>query len=305
MPQPALPPSTSSSSAVHTQTPQSQDAVLQAAFQQLMHSPSQMQRFMQALSSTQGFPQTPLPPPAYPPPLQQQQQYSQIAPYDPPEDYSSMLPPDSVASAQALLPKVDDGPPLSPLMDSSARLQKSYKDSSEIDADVDALQASINSLIEGMGMDPGTLSAAQPSSQMLPSSSLDMSADTELAPEDAQAADFDLDAFLTQFASGPGAGAADADITGGGGVHDADGNVDRMHAFMDEVASDPSTPATHGSPDTHGRPSAKSQAQAVAAAATHRKRKSDVAELAQELPLSTPEPAPPQSQPPRAKRAKK
>ncbi|TFY74187.1 hypothetical protein EWM64_g9825, partial [Hericium alpestre] len=173
-------------------SPSSQDAVLQAAFQQLMHSPSQMQRFIQALSNSPGFPSQSLVPPQYAPPPPNQQAVTHIAPYDPRMEYEAAFPSEVAASASALLPKPDEGPALEPLLDDHAQLQKSYKDSAEIDADVDALQASINTLIENMGLDPGTLYQ-----QTQPPSQSDLSANDELAHEDQQNNDFDLDAFLT------------------------------------------------------------------------------------------------------------
>ena len=42
-------------------------------------------------------------------------------------------------------------------MDESNRLQKSYRDASEIDADMDMLQTSINSLIQNLGIDPTSI----------------------------------------------------------------------------------------------------------------------------------------------------
>ena len=52
---------------------------------------------------------------------------------------------------------MDESPPLQLLLDESTRLQKTYQDASEIDADMDLLQSSINSFIQNLGIDPATL----------------------------------------------------------------------------------------------------------------------------------------------------
>lgn len=87
----------------------------------------------------------------------------------------------------------DSGVPRpSQLAEEEARLAHTYNDASDIDADVNALQANINALIENMGLDAAA--AAHPSGgEQMPT---------------APVADFDFDAFLTAFASDHQDGAA-------------------------------------------------------------------------------------------------
>ncbi|THH16478.1 hypothetical protein EW146_g4165 [Bondarzewia mesenterica] len=273
----------------------STDATLQTAFQQLIHSPDQLQRFMQALSNASSLQSQSLPVPPYtsfPHP-----QLSQITPYGPPLDFSSFTSDPNAANAHALLPKAEDGPPLEPLLNGSDHLQKSYKDASEIDADVDALQASINSLIENMGLDPALLAAQQ--QQQPGEGSRPATPALDIAP------DLDFDAFLSLFAQQNAEqpnehldNTAQLDsITGGTrntnasehgngpGVGIDDAPLEQLHAFMDEVAStsDTSSPILRTVEMPHSN--------AAAIGAARRKRPSDVAELAQDLPLMASEPS--------------
>ena len=81
------------------------------------------------------------------------------------------------------------GPRPSQLADENARLANTYHAARDIDADVNALQANINALIENMGLDAAHSQATHPS------------AGGEEIPSAPAGADFDFDAFLTAFAS--------------------------------------------------------------------------------------------------------
>jgi heat shock transcription factor len=85
------------------------------------------------------------------------------------------------------------GPRPSQLTEEEARLARTYHDAGDIDADVNALQANINALIEDMGLD----SAANPHPHSHPP--LPLAAGGEETPS--AGVDFDFDAFLTAFAS--------------------------------------------------------------------------------------------------------
>lgn len=143
------------------------------------------------------------------------------------------------AGAGALLPK-DDPPSLEPLLDNTANLQKTYRETTEIEKDMDTLHASIHSLLENMGLNPSMLAATtqsdsqhmQPPQSLppaLPSTSTSMSQsappsqslqppplaqpslpqgqDVSMSHDDQDqdpsinVADIDFEAFLRQFAA--------------------------------------------------------------------------------------------------------
>ncbi|KAF8261263.1 hypothetical protein EI94DRAFT_1746345 [Lactarius quietus] len=137
---------------LHRTTSPTQDQIMQAAFQQLMQSPGQRRHVDTPMSLD-------LP------------QLSQLALYD------------GTGTGNAGALTFDDkdiiGPQSSQLTEDEARLAHTYHDASDIDADVNALQANINALIEDMGLEHEHADIPPPS-----------------AP-----ADFDFDAFLTAFAS--------------------------------------------------------------------------------------------------------
>jgi hypothetical protein len=171
---------------LHRTASPTQDQIMQAAFQQLMQSPGQVQRLMQLLSSTPNGSTPPLTSPTQPgtwtPPMAVDlPQLSQLALYD------------GTGSAGALTFDEKDsvGPRPSQLAEAEARLAHTYHDAGDIDADVNALQANINALIENMGLD-----AAPPHADPV------AGVGNEHMPPSAPAvADFDFDAFLTAFAS--------------------------------------------------------------------------------------------------------
>ncbi|VDB82629.1 unnamed protein product [Peniophora sp. CBMAI 1063] len=249
---------------------------MQAAFQTLLNSPTQLQRFMDALNAASVPP--PAPPPAppmptqsYQQPAQQQQQLnnSAVQAYVPPSSYPpfdfSQFNPEM---ASALLPTGDDGTAaLAGLTDNQQQqMARTWKDAQDINQEVDTINDNIRSLMENMGFDPSTLaSPEQPDTISDPSN-----------------ADFDFDAFLSTFGSNtaPDAGFIDSDPVASS-VVPGDGDMSGITAFMDDVAADPA-------------PRAKAQAQAQAAAVdAARKRRSDAAELDAGLRPVVPNGAPP------------
>ncbi|KAH9048651.1 transcription factor Hsf1 [Lactarius deliciosus] len=241
---------------LHRTASPTQDQIMQAAFQQLMQSPGQVQRLMQLLSSgsTNGStpPLTaPTPSGTWTPPMSVD--LSQLALYD-----------GGGGSVGALTFDDKDtiGPSQSQLTEEEARLAHTYHNANEIDADVSALQANINELIENMGFDSAPVTAAPHSHPPLSS----------VGGREAPAgADFDFDAFLTAFASEQDGVSVPLPLPTLGSVSGADTNA--------AEAGIPKVPA-------EDRP---------VAAVAGRKRPSDVAELALPLPAlsasATPSPS--------------
>jgi heat shock transcription factor len=174
---------------------------MQAALQQLLQSPGQVQRLMHLVSgSTNGStsPTTPTQSGTWTPPISVDlPQLSQLALYDGGSGGSG--------SVGALTFDDEDtiGPSPSQLTEEEARLARTYHDAGDIDADVNALQANINALIENMGLDSaplagGALPLPHPHPPLSRSSAAGGGEETSSAPA---GADFDFDAFLTAFAS--------------------------------------------------------------------------------------------------------
>ena len=242
------------------------DALLQAAFAQMLQSPTQMQRLLQSLASHGINPvaeaglQGQMPPPEQ---YQQQQQHAQkIQPYGPQQiDYSRS----ENTPTQASFPQSQQSNPqqqpsytqnlqslplisppidlnLSPYIDNETRLQKTYRDAAEIEEDVNALHTSINSLIESLGLDPGIIQSSSPQAPEDTQLAVNPS-DVEGTGTDPMVQDFDFDAFLT-------------DLTKNGEVNPdysqfadklppssntesgpSSGQQEQFHAFLDEVNS--------------------------------------------------------------------
>lgn len=239
---------------------QQNNADWSAALQSLLASPTQLQRLMQALAAQQNQPVPPLPTPApadLPPErastsLDPRLVTHQVTPYDPNAyDFSRLrtdIPPPAVAQNTSLLgplmSKDDEGPSLQPLVDNADRLQKTYRDASEISADVDALQYSLNSLIHNLGLDPHAVVDTGPSDDqtLQPNGLHDTSGDSmSIDPT----ADFDFDAFLNEFANKTGSEPGFTDVTGQfdpstplQGTTLGDASTDQLTAFLDDVSSD-------------------------------------------------------------------
>ncbi|KAI0056425.1 hypothetical protein BV25DRAFT_1574555 [Artomyces pyxidatus] len=235
----------------------SSDAVLQAALQQLMHSPGQMQRFMQALSGTSPAahnqaagavqPQSasieaPAPLSSIPSflqympgpstPSQPQQPPSQVAIYTPPPDIPN-IPNPSPTSFLNSSSMIDFPPLLTTSSDEDdalaagvalqeARLHQTFANTNEIDAALDGVHESIDSIVRKLGLDSSALS------QEADAGAYNMSG--------AQTPEFDFDALLHEFTS------PDHDAGGGGGGFDTNGTVqfldDAVHTLPQKRTSD-------------------------------------------------------------------
>ena len=161
-----------------TATQQSQqnhnDAMVQVALTQVLNSPSQMQKLLHALQNQSISPDM----------FAHQPQQQLIGPYDTAHygtDNSSNTvmdvhtdlpptPPYDISAAVANAPPSpfslsllggsdggSDADQLIPFEKHDERLQKTYRTAAEIHHDVDELQSSINSLIQTLGLDPGSL----------------------------------------------------------------------------------------------------------------------------------------------------
>ena len=176
----------------------------------------------------------------------------------------------------SLIPK-EEGPSLEPLVENANQLQKTYHDASEIDADVDALQFSLNSLIHGLGLDPNAVSGVTPH----------LDGARSPAPADGGGggggggegdaggtdgtADFDFDAFFNEFSARNPTDGTYPDVTADfdAAHHSIPGignpSAEQLSAFLDEVSPDVSMQDASFELPT--------------AATAGVKRKSDVAEL--------------------------
>ena len=194
------------------------------------------------------------------------------------------------------------GPSATQLAEDEARLALTYQDASEVDADVDVLQANINALIENMGFDSAPLATTNtPSSTSIhPQPPLPLSEGGLPPPQ--TPADFDFESFLTAFTD-----AQDSEV----------GATDLDSVVGDRISSVPqSTVSGSGSALGTETDSNKESTVQSALAGIGRKRTSDVAELETPLPVS-PKSMPsshvvaatrrgaPAGDPPRAKRNKK
>lgn len=148
------------------------DAMVQVALTQVLNSPSQMQKLLHALQNQSISPDM----------FAHQPQQQLIGPYDTAHygtDNSSNMdvhtdhpstPPYDISAAVANAPPspfslsllggsdgASDVDQLIPFEKHDERLQKTYRTAAEINHDVDELQSSINSLIQTLGLDPGSL----------------------------------------------------------------------------------------------------------------------------------------------------
>ncbi|KAI0333612.1 hypothetical protein GY45DRAFT_1432335 [Cubamyces sp. BRFM 1775] len=155
------------------------EAVWQATFQQMLNSPTQFQRIVQAFANGNNPHSLPTPAPGPKAPGQpysselstalqfptygptppsasatQQQQLTYPASYTP--NQSTQL----QSYPQPQFPATGGGPTSTEnaLLDNAMRMQKAYHDTAEIDADIDVLQSNIHSLIRDMGLDPNNVS---------------------------------------------------------------------------------------------------------------------------------------------------
>ncbi|KAH7921058.1 hypothetical protein BV22DRAFT_1097134 [Leucogyrophana mollusca] len=255
------------------------DAMVQAALTSVMQSPAQMQKLLAALSSQTHYaiPEAPIPQPS-----------SQLAPYDAHMDVSRTFAPEHFAASYnpsplSLLsaPAQDQVMSLDSMAQNEERLQKTYQNASEINADVDTLSSSIHSLIESLGIDPSTLGTSGDGT-MGASDIFSMDGGTHDIgmPSDLEnmQGEFDFNSFLTDLSRGD-EGDADldrlADRLDPSTTRDTSPKLpnpspEQLHAFLDEVASQDGTETPlprqpHGSPATQ--------------TSRARKRKSDVIDV--------------------------
>jgi len=133
-------------------------------------------------------------------------------------------------------------------MENANRLQKTYHDATEIDADVDALQHSLNSLINGLGLDPGSLNTNTHTPN--PGATPLGHGEEGLAPHPADGlhhdptADFDFDAFLNELSTRNGVDTGFPDVTTQydpttplDGTTVGDASTEQLTAFLDDVSA--------------------------------------------------------------------
>jgi hypothetical protein len=283
-----------SATSLTTTTPNTlnQDAMVQVALSEMLNSPVQLQRLLAALSAQQGY-QIPdqLPPPGT---IDQQldqvplltPSQSQLTSYDPQLDFSRALHADT-AFPYTIPDFSSPAPPSTtpdaitayePLADHASRVHKTYKDTQEIDKDVNVLQNSINSLIESFGLDPSIVNPPQSTSTTLDPLSSAITTDptaTALAMDATNGgdADFDFDAFINGFTA--------TDTNGNDFADQTDSS-----AFLDEVPSPSDRSATaspislrHHSPVISNNNVTATAAPTTTSTRRDRKRKSDVAQL--------------------------
>jgi hypothetical protein len=245
---------------------------MQAAFQQLMQSPNQVQRLMQLLSSSNSAngPTPILTGPSQsgswtPPAALDLPQLTQLALYD-----------NSTGGGGNNGLTFDSnndtvGPSAAQLAEDEARLALTYQDVNEVDADVDGLQVNINTLIENMGFDSAPLPTTTiPPVTSVPQPPLPLS-EGGMPPPDTSA-DFDFESFLTAFTD-----AQDSEV----GATDVD--IDAV--VGDRISLVPrSTVSGSGSAMGMETDSVKEPMVQPALGGIGRKRTSDVAELGPPLP---------------------
>lgn len=195
------------------------------------------------------------------------------------------------------------GPSATQLAEDEARLALTYQDASEVDADVDVLQANINALIGNMGFDSAPLATTttNPSATSIHSQP-PLSLSEGGMPPPQTPADFDFESFLTAFTD-----AQDSEV----------GAVDVDAVVGDRISSVPRS-TVFGSSSALGMEtdSIKESTVQSALAGIGRKRTSDVAELEPPLPeppksmlsshvVAATRTDAPAGDPPRAKRNKK
>ena len=288
LPAPIPPPSnttnaTSLTTPTTTTTPPLQannDHIVQAALTSVLNSPTQMQKLLAALAAQSLSPEV-FSAAAQPHPQQHliaPSPYNNNVPQYPPS--INPPPPPNIhpnATASPRLPATFDyaaanalspftlsllGAPSDPdpfaLQQQDDRLQKSYKNTAEINDDVDELQTNIQSLIQSLGIDPTTLDSVMPpaeaaigvggggdTSAPLPAGDVDMFPPVHMGSSQ----DFDFDAFLMDM---PRANEDDGDLDKLAERLDpstvvvpkasdvskiGSASSEQLHAFLDEVAS--------------------------------------------------------------------
>jgi hypothetical protein len=280
-------------------SPNSQpDQIMQNAFTSLLNNPTQLQRVLAALQS-----QMPVSMPPDPGSENTQISREGVSPpplfnYRPPID--GQLSPGSTlsllsAASHPTLSSGDDSTALNALAQSSSQLQKSYKDAAEVEADVNTLQGHIDSLIESLGLDP-TMTAALRGEQQHQQQTQQHHTDDEIVASTAATTgqtlqpprlseaspDFDFDAFLSQDFDAGGA------LSAGTMAFDAtmqQNGAERLGAFLDEVhsVSNESDNTVGSMPDHEASPVEMDDTVAKEGGKKSKKRKSDVAQLGDDI----------------------
>jgi hypothetical protein len=268
-----------------------------------MQSPTQIQRLMQLLSSSSTNGPAPISTPMTGP--TQSGPWTPPAALDPPQLPQLAFYDSSIGGGGNNVLAFDSnrdtvGPNATQLAEDEARFARTYQDATEIDADVDVLQANINALIENMGFDstaPAAITTPSATSihppPPLPSSEGDI-----LPPQ--TPADFDFESFLTAFTD----------------AQDSEVRTTDVDAVVDDGGSSLPRSAVSGSGSASGTDSINLSTEQSTLAGLGRKRTSDVAEL--ESPLrespksmlssrvvAATQADAPAGDPPRAKRNKK
>jgi len=228
----------------------------------MLQPPGQIQRLLAALASQPSYSI----PDSTAPGVEPQPNSSQLTSYENPYDFYRGFSgePNGSFNPVALLTETDAVAQHQHLAEDTSRLQESYKDAEEIDKDVNALQSSITSLIESLGLDPNIMDPGQiPNAGALPDApavnTAPLSPGLDGTNADSSALDFDFDAFLNEF-------------SGNGEENNYIDHIDST-AFLDEVPS----PDSKASPVTsihHDSPNFSTK--------TTRKRKSDIADMDQQ-----------------------
>lgn len=130
--------------------------MLQAALAQVLQSPIQMQRLLSALASRSINPMSELP---------------LLQPNDAPINYSHGFLPDMygvtaattdiTSNSLAAAPRAAGIAAYESIAENDTRLEKTYRHTTAIEQDVNALHTSINSLIESLGIDPSDMHQQQ------------------------------------------------------------------------------------------------------------------------------------------------
>ncbi|KAI9065397.1 hypothetical protein FKP32DRAFT_1567795 [Trametes sanguinea] len=222
------------------------EAMWQATFQHMLNSPAQFQRIVQAFNNTNQPYQMPPPGPGAGQPYSSELSNALHFPAIPQQQQQLTYPPVSGPSAHPGFHappqyplSVGPAPNESALLENTARMQKTYHDTAEIDADIDVLQSNIHSLIRDMGLDPNNVSFPNVPGAAAGQAGNGLSDD----------GDFPFDSWLNQLsnASTPsmvGAGA-------GGGMNHPGGELPGfldLPNFDSTVASTPSTNTDISSP---------------------------------------------------------
>ncbi len=277
---------------------------MQAAFQQLMQSPTQIQRLMQLLSSSSTNGPAPISTPMTGP--TQSGSWTPPVALDPPQLAQLAFYDNSLGGGGNNVLTFDGnrdtvGPSATQLAEDEARLARTYQDTTEIDTDVDVLQADINALIENMGFDSTAPVATTTPSATSIHPPPPLPSEGEMPPPQTPA-DFDFESFLTAFTD----------------VQDSEVRTTDVDAVVDDGASllPRSAVSGSGSASGTGTDSTNVSTEQSTLAGLGRKRTSDVAELESPLPeppksmlsshvVAATQADAPAGDPPRAKRNKK